>query len=421
MLLSLLGRIMDKAPSRWTQLNGMFLVGGTCIGGGMLALPVAAGVGGYLPSITWLVVSWLIMTASSLLLLEANLWMREGEHVISMAKRLLGPLGKAVSWLLYLYIGYASLVSYSAGGGRIFTQYVNEFFSLSLSQAEGIILVTAALVAVIYLGAKTVGRINTVLFMGMILSYILLVGLGIDEVNPLLHSTTSWVTSLLALPLLLTSFSHQTMVPSLTPYLMRNGKALRWAIVGGTTIAFVVYFLWLTLVLGIVPVEGENGLIEAYLLGVPATEFVNFHVQGFWLSYIVNFFSFFAIVTSFLGIGFGLFDFLSDGLSIEERGLGKVGLGLLIIIPTLYFAIYYERAFIVAMETTGGVGDALLNGIIPIMMVWSGRYLLGYKSEWRLFGGKPLLIILGLLFLFVLLFEVLMLSTNIVHDWLSIR
>ena len=32
-------------------LSAMFLVAGTCIGGGMLALPVATGVSGFIPSI----------------------------------------------------------------------------------------------------------------------------------------------------------------------------------------------------------------------------------------------------------------------------------------------------------------------------------------------------------------------------------
>ncbi len=405
--------------SVWTKINAIFLVAGTCIGGGMLALPVAAGVGGYLPSVVCLFVSWLMMSASSLLILEANLWMKEGEHVISMAKRFLGPLGQAVSWLLFLYISYASLVSYSAGGGRIFTKFLNQAFSLDLGQNEGIFLVATLLTGVIYLGTKIVGRINSILFFGMLLSYALLVGLGVDEVKPHLLIKSSWLTSFLALPLLLTSFSHQTMVPSLTPYLKRHAWALRLAILGGTSIAFLVYFLWLTIILGIVPLGGEGGLIDAYLLGVPATEFVSQHVEGPFLGYVVNFFSLFAIVTSYLGIGLGLFDFLSDGLKIKEKGFGNVALGLLMLVPITFFAIYYERVFIVAMETTGGVGDAILNGIFPILMVWVGRYHLNLKSDWQLPGGRPLLAFLALLFFAILSFEIAMLTTNLVTDVLT--
>ncbi len=394
---------------KWTALNAVFLVAGTCIGGGMLALPVAAGVGGYFPSMFWLAITWLLMTASSLLLLEANLWMAEGEHVISMAKRFLGPIGQAISWILYLYICYASLVSYAAGGGRLLQ------IQIPMPKELAILIFAVVLTLVIYLGTKILGRINTIFFLGMMGAYVLLVGLGIEEVqHHLLMRSGTWFTSTFAIPLLLTSFSHQTMVPSLTPYLKKNGKLLRRAIVWGTAIAFLVYALWLTLVLGIVPIEGKTGLIEAYVQGVPTTQFVTEHVQGAFLGPIVHFFSFFAIVTSFFGIALGLFDFLSDGLRIPETGLGKIALGMLVLIPVLFFASFYERAFLVAMETTGGIGDSALNGIIPILMVWVGRYHLGYKSEWSLPGGRPLLTLLLLAFTSILVWEAVMLSTNIV-------
>lgn len=407
---------MNGEVSKWTAINAVFLVAGTCIGGGMLALPVAAGVGGHLPSLVWLVVCWLLMTASSLLLLEANLWMGHEVHYISMSKRLLGPIGQAVSWLLFLYVSYASLVSYAAGGGRLLQAQLGNFLSIEGS----IILVAISLTLVIYLGTKFVGRINTLFFVGLLISYALLVGMGLEQIKPdLLNRSGSWFTSTFAIPLLLTSFSHQTMVPSLTPYLKRNGNLLRKAIVFGTFISFIVYALWLTIVLGIVPNEGPNSLVEAYVQGIPSTQFLAEHVQGKILGPVVHFFSFFAIVTSFLGIALGLFDFLSDGLKIPETKSGKVALGLMILIPVLFFATYYERAFLVAMETTGGVGDSILNGIIPALMVWVGRYHLGFKSDWSLPGGRPLLAFIILCFTAILFWEVIMLSTGIVLSTLT--
>ena len=71
------------------------------------------------------------------------------------------------------------------------------------------------------------------------------------------------------------------------------------------------------------------------------------------------------------------------------------------------------------METTGGIGDSALNGIIPILMVWVGRYRLGFKSEWSLPGGRPLLTLLLLAFSSILIWEAVMLSTNLVLDSLS--
>ena len=75
----------------------------------------------------------------------------------------------------------------------------------------------------------------------------------------------------------------------------------------------------------------------------------------------------------------GLFDFLSDGLKIPEKGRGEVLLAALVLIPTIFFAVFYSRAFIVALDTSGGFGDAILNGVMPVLMVWIGRYYYKWK------------------------------------------
>jgi len=401
----------SNVPSKWTTLTAMFLVAGTCIGGGMLALPVATGISGFFPSLAIMVVCWLAMSITALLLLEVNLWMEEGVHVITMTSRILGVPGKVVSWALYLFICYASLVAYTAGGGLQIAATFSNWSNVALSKEIGCVIFILLFGAIVDLGARVVGRVNAIFFTAMIAAYVLLLGMGIDEVNSyqLLHQ--QWRTCLLAIPLTLTTFSFQTMVPSLTPYLKRNASALRWAVLGGTSITFIVYALWQWLILGIVPVEGENGLTAAYLRGEPPTQFLEQHVHGFWIAGIANFFAFFAIVTSFLGIALGLLDFLSDGLKIKERGWGRLFLGALIIVPTLIFATQYERAFLVAMESSGGIGDSILNGMIPVLMVWIGRYKMGYSGAFRVPGGKPMLVATFAFFLFAFIIQLLAYTT----------
>ncbi|KAF3361750.1 putative aromatic amino acid-specific transport protein [Chlamydiales bacterium STE3] len=394
-------------PSKGTVLSAAFLVGGTCIGGGMLALPVATGLSGFIPSIVMMGLCWLAMTITSLLFIEISLWMEEGVHVISMSSRILGPLGKAIAWILYLFICYASLVAYTAGGGIQIASSIEALFGFTLSKGWSCALFVFIFGSILYGGHLVVGRINSLLFIAMIGAYIALVGVGIGEIKPAFLTYSNWRTALLAVPLLLTSFSCQTMVPSLTPLLKRNARALRFAIIAGTTIAFIVYFIWQWLILGIVPVEGDNGLIVALLRGEPATQFLGSHVNGYWLASIAEYFAFFAIITSFLGIGLGLFDFLSDGLKIREKGVGNLSLAILVIVPTLFFAIYFERAFLIALETSGGYGDTILNGIMPALMVWIGRYKLSYEGEFKVPGGKPLLTLVVVFFSAVLVYEVL--------------
>lgn len=385
----------------------MLLVAGTCIGGGMLALPVATGVSGFLPSIVVMVLCWLAMTVSALLLLEVSLWMEEGVHLITMTSRILGVPGKIISWGLYLFICYASIVAYTAGGGLQIASVLNTLFSLEISKELGAFLFLILFGIIVDLGSQILGRVNAILFIAMIAAYFALVGMGVDEVHLQNLTHHKWSLSLLAVPLTLTTFSFQTMVPSLTPYLKRHGAALRLAVIGGTTITFLVYAIWQFLILGIVPVEGDNGLAEALRRGEPATQFLNEHVRGKWVSGIAEYFAFFAIVTSFLGIGLGLVDFLSDGLKVKNKGKGKLLLGALIVIPTLIFATQFERVFLVAMELSGGIGDSILNGMMPVLMVWIGRYYMGYSGSFKVAGGKPLLVATFLAFFVAFVIQLL--------------
>jgi tyrosine-specific transport protein len=77
----------------------------------------------------------------------------------------------------------------------------------------------------------------------------------------------------------------------------------------------------------------------------------------------------------------------------------------LIAVPVIICATNFERIFYLAFETTGGFGDPIINGIFPVLMVWMGRYRLGYGKGWRVPGGKPLLIMTFIFFASVLLVE----------------
>lgn len=401
-------------PSKGSTLSAMFLVAGTCVGGGMLVLPLATGLNGFWPSIAMMVVCWAAMTATALLLLEASLWMEEGVHIITMTTRLLGHRAKVISWVLFLFISYATIMAYTAGAGAQIASTITHDFNLPLSKDLGALIFILIFGGIIYLGSEIVGRVNSIFFIAMIAAYIGLVGMGIDEVKAHNLVNFKWTGALGALPLLLTVFSFQTMVPSLTPYMKGHKNTLKAAIIGGTTIAFIIYAVWQWLILGIIPVEGSGGLAEALEKAQPSTIFLRDHVEGKWIAPIAESFAFFAIATSFFGMTLGLFDFLSDGLKIKKEGFGKVVLALLIIVPTMLFVVKFERIFLVALDTTGGYGDTILNGLLPVLMVWVGRYSKGYKDAICVPGGKPLLILIFCFFLGILMMEIIEHSSQLI-------
>jgi tyrosine-specific transport protein len=223
----------------------------------------------------------------------------------------------------------------------------------------------------------------------------------------------------MALPLLLTAFSFQTMVPSLHPYLNHDGRSLRLAIVGGTSIAFIVYLIWQMTVLGTVSLEGPFGLFQALKEGEVATHILGIAVGSRWVEFLASFFGLFALITSFLGISLGLYDFLSDGLNIPKKGWGSAFLGLLIVVPTLLSSINFERLFLAALDASGGFGDSILNGLLPVLMIYIGRYYMKLrKTGFTAPGGKRLLAAIFVFYLIALFIETLTHTGHLtaIHD-----
>lgn len=379
--------------------SAALLIAGTTIGGGMLALPVMTAEAGFWPSLGMMAVAWLFMVTTALLLLEANLWMPQGSHIITMSEKLLGKYGKAVAWLIYLFMAYASLVAYTASCGELIRQV------LPVGAWTSNILFIVAFGLIIDLGARAVGLINSLLVGGIIVAYFLLIGAGLDDIQPAHLLQSNWGETLKTLPLLLAVFSFQCVVPSITIYLKKSAKHIKIAIIGGMGLAFIVYALWQLLVLGSVPLEGEVSLRAAFAEGAAATQYYQLAVKSPWVAMTASFFAFFAIATSFLGIGLGLFDFLSDGLKIPKKGWGKITLALLIAVPTLILATTVERIFLLALDTSGGFGDTILNGILPALMVWAGRYHQKRTGSFTVAGGKTTLLIVIAAALLIIAYE----------------
>jgi tyrosine-specific transport protein len=389
-----------------TMLSTIFLVAGACIGGGMLALPTGTGVLGFLPSIVMMVITWFFMTLSGLFILEVNIWLKNDAHIITMASTFLGRWGKAMAWILYLFIGYASLVSYTSGGGAQIQQMFEYFSGITIQRWVGSCICTLLFGWTIFIGRKTVGRVNTILFIAMLASYALLIVSGTKHIHLSFLTHRVWGHAPIAAPLLLTAFSFHSIIPSLTPALNYNAKQLRFCIIAGTSLSLVIYFIWQAIILGTVPLEGDLGLMEAFRKGDLATLYFRAAVKTPWISFVADYFSFFALITSFLGISLGLFDFLADGLSIPKKGWWTVLLGSLVIVPSLFFAIRYSRAFYVAMSTSGGFGDTILSGIMPLMMVWIGRYYRKCSDHYRVCGGKFLIVITFIFYSIVFILEI---------------
>ncbi len=376
-----------------TLFGGSLLVAGTAIGGGMLALPVLTAPGGFFPAVTIYVLCWLFMASTGLLLMEVFLWSKEEVNIVSMARMTLGNGGRIFAWILYIFLFYSLTVAYVSGGGEL----VEAIFegtnrgNLELPPWLGSVIFVLVFAPFVALGAKAVDRVNVILMTGLIISFLFFVFLGFSHIDLQFLAHFDWRLALAATPVMFTSFGFQGIVPTLTNYLDRNPDRVKKAILFGSALPLIVYIIWEALILGVIPFDAMEAARDSGQSAVAPLKNI-LHLP--WLYVVGQFFAFFAIVTSFLGVTLGLLDFLADGLKVQKTGRGRALLALIIFIPPLLLAMFNPGIFLYALHYAGGLGCALLLGLLPILMAWSGRYRLKLKSSYSLPGGRVILLIL---------------------------
>ena len=394
---------MSKAKG--SVIGGMLLIAGSCIGAGMLALPIVTGLCGFIPSLGMFFLGWLFMTATALLLVEVNGWFSTHVNLLTMANHALGKWGKGICWVTYLFLFYALLVAYISGIGNLFGTFFQNSFHTTFPVWLGSLTFVLLFGWIVYLGTRKVDLFNRGLMLGKIGFFVLLVIAGISYITPsyLLRTDPIYATS--ALPLLVIAFGFHNMIPSLTAYLKGDLKRVRLTIIGGSLMAFTIYLIWEVLVLGIVPLEGAHGLISTLKKDQEASQAIAAIIGSPTIGIFSQGLAFFAILTSFLAQALSLVHFLADGLKLNYKKHENLSLCILALLPPLILSIIYPQLFFKALNFAGGICAVILFGLLPVAMVWIGRYRNANRGAYTMPGGKPALLLIFTFSLFILFIQ----------------
>jgi len=384
-------------------LGGILLVAGTAIGAGMLALPVVTGLAGFIPALLLFFFFWLFMTYTALLMLEVNLWMEKESNLITMAHYTLGKWAEIASWGLYLFLLYALTTAYLAGCAPIIGELVRVLVGVSPPLWVSGLPILLLFGYFVWRGVDSVDHLNRLMMIGLVLSFLFIVLLLTPLVDPQRFEHLNWGAFPLTIAFGATSFGYHIIIPTLTTYFERDVQMMRKAILVGSLIPLIVYLIWEAIALGIIPL---NLLVKGFDEGVDGASLLANVLHNPLLSLLTRLFSFFAIVTSFLGVSLSLTDFLADGLHIHKSARGKFILCLLTFIPPLIFILTDPRVFLNALDYAGAFGVMFLLALLPGLMVWVGRYHEGYKG-FRAPGGKVTLALSILFSVSILLWEIM--------------
>ncbi|KTD55546.1 tyrosine-specific transport protein [Legionella santicrucis] len=368
-------------------IGGILLIVGTSIGGGMLALPVANAATGFWQSSIFLFLCWVFMTLGAFFILEANLYLPRGKHMVSMAQATLGNFGLLIAWISYLFLLYTLLSAYISGGADVLNSLLFKV-GLHLKDWQASFLFTLIFGLVVYGGIYYVDYVNRGLMFGKLAVYFLLIILIAPhiEIEHLHHGDMHYIGG--SIMILITSFGFAIIVPNLRDYFDDDIKQLKKVIFIGSLIPLFCYLAWDAVIMGALPSEGSQNLES--LMSNPHTtsalaNMLSNKVQNTTISALFNFFTSICMLTAFLGVSLCLYSFLADGLKLREKGSHGLGLFLLTFTPPLLIVIYYPGAYIHALGYAG-VFCIILLLFLPALMCYFGRKY--HSPAFSVPGGK---------------------------------
>ncbi|MGD8110330.1 aromatic amino acid transport family protein [Vibrio sp. TRT 17S01] len=361
------------------------IIAGTTIGAGMLALPLASAGIGFATSLLIMFGLWALMAYTALLMIELHQHAPAGATLHTLAKQFLGKRGKWLASFAMLFLFYALCAAYIAGGGSQFSERVHQLLDIRLEPTTATILFTVVVAAVVAIGTAMVDKVNRVLFLTKLIAMAMVLFFLAPNVTEsyLLSMPIKQGLVIASIPVIFTSFGFHGSIPAIVNYLDGNTRALRIAVIIGSAIPLIIYVFWQTVTLGVV---SQNEIMQnAGLTGLINTLSHTVHERG--LSTVIGVFADLALLTSFLGVSLGLFEFLGDSLKKKSTNKDRVFIAAITFTPPMVFALFYPQGFIMALGYAA-IALAILAIFLPTLMVMKLRKSSDYTSDYQVMGGN---------------------------------
>lgn len=346
------------------------IIAGTTIGAGMLALPLASAGIGFTTSLAIMLGLWALMAYTALLMVEVHQHAEQDATLHTLANQFLGKKGKWVAGFAMMFLFYALCAAYIAGGGSQFGERIQAFVGIEISSTASTLLFTLIVASVVTIGTATVDKVNRVLFLVKVVAMALVLTFLAPNVTEsyLFSMPVEQGIVIAAIPVIFTSFGFHGSIPAIVNYLDGHTPSLRKAIVIGSAIPLIIYVFWQVVTLGVVNQQTllENQGLSALIGTLSQT------VHQSNLSQTIGIFADLALLTSFLGVSLGLFEFLGDTLKKKTNGGSRVMTGLITFLPPMGFALFYPQGFIMALGYAA-IALVILAIFLPILMVRKAR------------------------------------------------
>ncbi|GLQ72486.1 aromatic amino acid transporter [Vibrio penaeicida] len=379
---------MKKSPS---ILGGACIIASVCVGAGMLGLP-SAGAGGWTSwSLIAITITMIIMTLSGWMLLEAFKHYDLKVSFNTVTKDMLGNNVNRLNNLAVYFVGGILLYAYITSSGLILQEV------LGVSSQLASILFVFIFSGFVWHSTRAVDRISVILIAFMVLSFVFGVSGLVAKVDmSILFDKASDETryapyAMAMLPVALTSFGYHHSVSSMRSYYGEERRA-KYAILGGTIIAMSLYFLWIMSIYGNLPRSGfgpileQGGNVDSLLSALGSV------IESERVSNAINSFSMAAILSSFIGVGLGVFDYLADLFNFEDDKKGRTKTWAVTFLPPLVLSLLFPFGFLIAIGYAGAAAT-LWACIIPGLLVMKSRSREDGQEGFKAPGGLLMVVL----------------------------
>ncbi|MCF6807396.1 amino acid permease [Thiotrichales bacterium 19S9-12] len=372
---------MQKASIQ-RQFGSIMIVIGTQIGAGILAIPIITAELGFPLAFLLMIISWLLMTYTAILVSDIALHMPKGTSFGRMAKLTLGTPGAVISWLSFLLLLYTISVAYISAAASAFGHLLPSIPHWVLA-----ILFVAVFASVTLLGTSSVDWVNRIL-LSIKLLFLLLACFtlfGYIELPNLSDHAFNGMTLLLAIPVLITSFTSHLIVPPLVDYLNRDKKAIFRVMLIGSSIPLTLYILWEIAVLGTLPLNGPISFMESIFsyktvsntnIGDVLSALSTKIGHADWAKFCINVFTDISVMTSYLGVSLAFYHFVRDSFRLNhiQHPLLRRSIGIILCFAApLSIVIFYPNLFVTAISYVG-VFVAIMFLLLPILMAFKLKH-----------------------------------------------
>lgn len=346
-------------------LNCLFLIIGTAIGTGILALPLVSPEMGFYPMLLSLVITWSFMTLSAFMLLRAVLKHKIGDDLITMAKINLGDMGRVLAGASYLLLLYALLSVYILVGSSWLEEWTTGIIALNQSQYHMIFTLICA--AFIYLGVHFVGGINQILASGVIITLLLVTIAGLGDIDVVNFTSVTFKQLQQPMSVMVTAFGFAVILPTLASYTKKNPVILKGSLMSASIIIVLLNIMWLAVCFGVI---GPHSLLKMSKQNSEGPEIVLALQNILHNSYVgmyAKYFAIFALFSSIIGVSLSLYHFVIDSFKLKKTKYYKInGIVLTFAVPLL--ALLVNPSSFVAILGFAGIFVSVVLGIIPSML-----------------------------------------------------